>query len=125
MKKYLIMLFVIGISCGVLAGGHHRVYRDRRNYYIYHRHHDRNNGLVLAAGIVNIVGNGLRILTPPPTIKTVIQPVAQPVIVQQSIPTQHVVIQEQQPVIIQNQNKVTPQYIYVKTEKGLVRYKLD
>ena len=134
MKKILTTILAAGVATCVFAGPHGPRRDHGRGAPPPHRHHDRNDGLALAAGIVNIVGNGLRIFNPPTTtivttpvvpVQTVVQPVVQPVVVQQPQP---VVVQQTtttttQPIIIQNDT--APQYIYIKTPNGIVQYKLN
>ena len=65
MKKQLIVL--VAITAGALMAGPH-----------HHAPHHGNNGVRLAADIVNLVGAGLRIINPPPVVVATTQTVAVP-----------------------------------------------
>lgn len=63
MKKLLAIVVVCFCACAVFAGPHHGRGPAPRGYHHYHHGgHHGNDGVWLAAGITNIVANGLQIL---------------------------------------------------------------
>lgn len=109
MKKILAIVVLCMCTAVVFAGPHH----GRR----HHGHHHGSDGIWLAAGITDIVANGIQILngiTCP--VRTVVTPVyQQPVVVPQPVYQQPVYVQPQ-PVVTQPAPAVyyPPQPVYTQ-----------
>lgn len=121
MKKVLTLIVLVLVAATCFAGPRgHRGGGPRHHGGHHHHHHRGSDGVWLAAGIVNIVANGLNILNQPRTVY-----VQQPVVQQSVVVTPPPVVT---PTVVVPQQVVvpttTPTVIYQKPAGPVLLYRL-